>query len=59
MPDNEIISTARSLIAAHGAAALSIAERAGDNVRRLGMTEKARWWAQVVKAVKEIEARGG
>jgi hypothetical protein len=58
VPDNEIRSTARALIAAHGAAALSVAERAGDNVRRLGMAEKARWWDQVAKAVKEIAAAG-
>lgn len=56
VPENEIASIARALIAAHGADAVAAAERATANVRRLGMDEKVRWWERVAKTVKEIEA---
>ena len=56
MPESEIVLIARALVAAHGAEAGAAAERALANVRRLGMQERALWWARVARAVKEIEA---
>ena len=56
MADSETVVIARALIAAHGAEAGAAAERALANVRRLGMEERAQWWARVVRAVKQIEA---
>jgi hypothetical protein len=46
---------ARALIAAHGANALEIAERVADNIRMIGLTDKAREWAAVIAAIKEIQ----
>lgn len=56
MPDADVVETARALIAAHGALALTVAERGAANVRRLGMEDKAKWWERVAEAVREIEA---
>jgi hypothetical protein len=56
VPENEVATIARALIAVHGTAALAAAERATANVRRLGMDEKARWWERVAKTIREIEA---
>ena len=55
MPDPEIVLIARALIAAHAADAQTAAERALGNVRRLGLEERAQWWARVARAVREIE----
>jgi hypothetical protein len=47
---------ARSLIAAHGAGALAIAERAADNVRQIGMGKaKLEEWKRVIAAIKEMQ----
>ena len=56
MPESEIILIARALVTVHGAEALTIAERSADNVRRIGMGERVKWWERVTAAVKEIEA---
>ena len=56
MLESDAFLAARSLITAHGAEALAVAERAAANVGRLGMIEKMRWWERVAAAVKRLEA---
>jgi hypothetical protein len=56
MLESDAFVAARALITAHGADALTVAERAAANVGRLGMIEKMRWWERVAAAVKRLEA---
>ena len=56
MLEADTFVAARALIAAHGADALAVAERAAANVGRLGMIEKMRWWERVAAAVRRLEA---
>jgi hypothetical protein len=50
--------TARSLIAIHGADALEIAERAADNLQRLGKTQRLDELIQVIAEIKRIQKTG-
>jgi hypothetical protein len=50
--------TARSLIAIHGADALEIAERAADNLQRLGKTQRLDEWIQVIAEIQQILKTG-
>jgi hypothetical protein len=44
-----------ALVAIHGAEAIPVAERAAENIRKLGMTEKQKEWLRVVDAIKRIQ----
>jgi hypothetical protein len=46
---------ARSLVAIHGAYALSVAQRAVDNVRQLGRLKALDYWNRVVAEIKRIQ----
>jgi hypothetical protein len=46
---------ARSLVAIHGAYALSVAQRAVDNVRQLGRVRALDHWTRVVAEIKRIQ----
>jgi hypothetical protein len=46
---------ARSLVAIHGAYALSVAQRAVDNVRQLGRLKALDHWTRVVAEIKRIQ----
>jgi hypothetical protein len=46
---------ARALIAIHGAYALSVAQRAVDNVRQLGRVQAVDHWTRVVAEIKRIQ----
>jgi hypothetical protein len=46
---------ARSLVAIHGTYALSVAQRAVDNVRQLGRLKALDHWNRVVAAIKRIQ----
>jgi hypothetical protein len=46
---------ARSIIAIHGAYALSVAQRAVDNVRQLGRVQAVDHWTRVVAEIRRIQ----
>ena len=46
---------ARALIAIHDAYALSVAQRAVDNVRQLGRVQAVDHWTRVVAEIKRIQ----
>jgi hypothetical protein len=46
---------ARTLIAIHGAYALSVAQRAVDNVRQLGRLKALDHWTRVVAEIKRLQ----
>jgi hypothetical protein len=46
---------ARSLITAHGADAMRIAERAADNVRAIGLAKPLDEWKRAIAELKRIQ----
>ena len=47
--------TARVMVDAHGPNALAIAERAAENVQRVGMLNRAAEWALVINEINAIQ----
>jgi hypothetical protein len=57
--EDDATDLARALIAIHGKYALSVAQRAVDNVRQLGRVKQLDDWTRVVAEIKRMQKPGG
>ena len=52
VPQSEIQLVAHAILVAHPDDAVAVAERAAENLRGIGMTERVAWWERVIAAIK-------